>query len=168
MWAESRTRDRAKMQKLAELIKARRNITLAEKRKSRKNTLALVKQYAHEARAKRTQNTLTDIQIKKLDIPNADTPIPKELEPIPDSGLVTMNGPDYLYAEYYRIPNYSNKYHTENMLVIGRSKIPGAKLGLFAFFPVEQRNNPRNKHLWIKKKIGLLLNFFYLKGMNEI
>ena len=53
MWAESRTKDRAKMQKLAELIKARRNITLAEKRKSRENTLALVRQYAQEARVKR-------------------------------------------------------------------------------------------------------------------
>ena len=62
MRAENRARDRAKMQKIAELIKARRNITLAEKRKSRENTLALVRQYAQEARAKRAQK-VADIQI---------------------------------------------------------------------------------------------------------
>ena len=38
------------------------------------------------------------------------------------------------------------------MLVIGRSKIPGAGLGLFAFVTIEQRNHPGYKHLWIKKK----------------
>ena len=43
------------MQKLAELIKARRNINLAEKRKSKENTLALVRQYAQEARATAAQ-----------------------------------------------------------------------------------------------------------------
>ena len=37
--AENRERNRAKIQKLAELIKARRNITLAEKRKSRETHL---------------------------------------------------------------------------------------------------------------------------------
>ena len=52
-WAQNRAINKPKMQKLAELIKARRNITLAEKRKSRENTLALVRQYAQEARVKR-------------------------------------------------------------------------------------------------------------------
>ena len=40
-------------EKLAELFRAKRNITLAEKRQRKENTLALVKQFAAEARAKR-------------------------------------------------------------------------------------------------------------------
>ena len=44
---------RAKLRKLAELFRAKRNITLAEKRQRKENTLALVKQFAAEARAKR-------------------------------------------------------------------------------------------------------------------
>jgi hypothetical protein len=81
--------------------------------------------------------------------PNQDTPIPKELELIPDSGPLTDND-THMYNEYYKIPNYQNKYHTEDLLVIGRSKIPGAGLGLFAFVPLETRMLPENKQKWIK------------------
>jgi hypothetical protein len=52
MIQENKARNTAKLKKLAELIKAKRSITLAEE-KSRENTLALVKQFAAEARAKR-------------------------------------------------------------------------------------------------------------------
>ena len=97
------------------------------------------------------------------DIKNKDTPIPKELVPVPDSGPIT-NDTDFLYNEYYRIPDYTNKYDTYDMLVIGRSKIPGAGLGLFVFVTIEQRNHPRYKHLWIKKKDWSSAKFLLFKG----
>jgi hypothetical protein len=55
-----------------------------------------------------------------------------------------------MYNEYYKIPNYQNKYHTEYLLVICRSEILGAVLGLFAFVPLETRMLPENKRKWIK------------------
>ena len=55
-----------------------------------------------------------------------------------------------MYNEYYKIPNYHNKYGTEDLLVIGRSKIEAAGLGLFAFVPLKTRNLPENKQNWIK------------------
>ena len=61
---------------------------------------------------------------------------------MPGSGPVTTKGPTFLHEEYYQIPNYTNKYNTDDMLVIGRSKIEDAGLGLFAFVPSEQRNHP--------------------------
>ena len=79
---------------------------------------------------------------------NLDTPIPKELVQIADSGE------DKMYDEYYQIPNYKNKYKTQDLLVIGRSRIPGAGLGLFAFVPIEVRNDPKNKNNWRKSKNG--------------
>ena len=97
------------------------------------------------------------------DIENKNTPIPKELVPVPDSGPIT-NDTDFLYNEYYRIPDYTNKYDTDDMLVIGRSKIPGAGLGLFAFVTIEQRNHPGYKHLWIKKKDWNSAKFLLFKG----
>ena len=84
------------------------------------------------------------------DYPNKDTPIPEEIKPVPDSEPTTQSGPDYMYEEYYRIPNYQNKYNTQDLLVIGRSKIEGAGLGLFAFVPLETRTLPENKQNWIK------------------
>ena len=81
--------------------------------------------------------------------PNQDTPIPEELELIPDSGPLTDND-THMYNEYFKIPSYQNKYHTEDLLVIGRSKIQGAGLGLFAFVPLETRNLPENKKNWTK------------------
>ena len=70
------------------------------------------------------------------DIENLNTPIPKELVPLPESGPITSSN-EYIYNEYYRIPNYTNKYNTQDLLVIGRSLIPGAGLGLFAFVSME-------------------------------
>jgi len=89
-----------------------------------------------------------EIEVRKK-YPNEDTPIPQELELIPDSGSPNDNVM-HLYNEYYKIPNYQNKYKTQNLLVIGRSKIPGAGLGLFAFVPLETRNLPENKKNWTK------------------
>ena len=111
MIQENKVRNTAKLKKLAELIKAKRSITLAEKRKSRENTLALVKQFAAEARAKRgfqePTNTPADVEEfvgdpknPEEDIENKDTPIPKELVLVPDSGPIT-NYTDFLYNEYY-------------------------------------------------------------------
>ena len=60
-----------------------------------------------------------------------------------------------MYNEYYKIPNYKNKYGTEDLLVIGRSKIDGAGLGLFAFVPLEIRNLPENKSNWKKKNFDV-------------
>jgi hypothetical protein len=116
MIQENKVRNTAKLKKLAELIKAKRSITLAEKRKNRENTLALVKQFAAEARAKRglQEPTNTPEEVEEVvgdpkdaeeDIENKDTPIPKELVPVPDSGPIT-NDTDFLYNEYYRIPDY--------------------------------------------------------------
>jgi hypothetical protein len=165
---------RAKLRKLAELFRAKRAITLAEKRQRKENTLALVKQFAAEARAKRglqeppntpeeVEEVVGDPKDPEEDIENKDTPIPKELVPVPDSGPIT-NDTDFLYNEYYRIPDYTNKYDTDDMLVIGRSKIPGAGLGLFAFVTIEQRNHPGYKHLWIKKKDWISAKFLLFKG----
>ena len=96
-----------------------------------------------------TSSTSNNLETEKIvNNNNQDTPIPKELVQIADSGV------DKMYDEYYQIPNYKNKYKTQDLLVIGRSRIPGAGLGLFAFVPIEVRNEPRNRNNWSKPKKG--------------
>ena len=51
MIQENKVRNTAKLKKLAELIKAKRSITLSEKRKNRENTLALVSRMIAETNA---------------------------------------------------------------------------------------------------------------------
>jgi len=87
------------------------------------------------------------------EIENADTPIPPELEKVDDD--------DY---EYYEIPNYTNKYDTEEMLAIGRSKIMDAGLGLFAYMPKRLMNDPDYKEGWVQKKGWDKPKFLLFKG----
>ena len=96
-----------------------------------------------------TSSTSNNLETEKIvNNNNQDTPIPKELVQIADSGV------DKMYDEYYQIPNYKNKYKTQDLLVIELSRIPGAGLGLFAFVPIEVRNDPKNRNNWSKPKKG--------------
>ena len=82
-----------------------------------------------------------DVENVEDDSENKDTPIPAELEKVPN-----------IEQEFYKIPNYTNKYGTEIGLVIGRSQIEGAGLGLYAHLPDEVLNDPKQADRWKRNK----------------
>ena len=112
----------AKLRKLAELFRAKRNITLAERRHRKENTLALVKQFAAEARAKRAaaeqpqvknprkfyNGYMGDEDEDNMDEEDDDVIIPDELQSEDPEALANKDVPPFYVRSYYRIPNYTN------------------------------------------------------------